>query len=83
MLQDRTWATSGMVDRVIAEDSTLALQQRAEDVGFNHVVVTPMGGDRVFLHCTGGEDIWHVFNDALHFFWYVVQQYSYVVGDGC
>lgn len=46
----------------------LALQQRLEDAGFNYVVVTPMGGDRVFLHCIGAEDIWHVFNDALHFF---------------
>lgn len=27
-----------------------------------------MGGDRVFLHCNGGEDIWQVFNDAVHFF---------------
>jgi hypothetical protein len=27
-----------------------------------------MGGDRVFLHCNDGEDIWKVFNDALHFF---------------
>jgi len=57
MFEDRKWATSGMVASVITEDSTIALQQRVEDEGFNFVVVTPMGGDRVFLHCTGGEDI--------------------------
>jgi len=68
VLADRMWATSGMVATVITEDSTLALQQKVEDAGFNHVVVTPMGGDRVFLHSTEGEDIWHVFNNALHFF---------------
>ena len=66
--QDRNWATSGMVSTVISGDSTLSLQQCVEDAGFNCVVVTPMGGDRVFLSCTGGEDIWHVFNNALHFF---------------
>jgi len=25
-------------------------------------------GDRVFLHCNNGEDVWKVFNDAVHFF---------------
>ena len=39
-----------------------------EDVKFSNVVVTPMGGDRVFLHCNDGGDIWQVYNDALHFF---------------
>jgi len=68
LLVDRTWATSGMVASVLVYDSTLALQQKIKDDGFKHVVVTPMGGDRVFLYCTGGEDILHVFNDALHFF---------------
>jgi len=57
-----------MVASVLVGDSTLALQQRVEDAGFQYVVVTPMGGERVFLHCTDGEDIWHVFNNALHFF---------------
>jgi len=27
-----------------------------------------MGGDRVFIHCNGGEDVWTVFNDAINFF---------------
>jgi len=66
--EDRKWATSGMVATALVEDSILALQQKVGDASFNHVVVTPMGSDRVFLHCTGGEDIWHVFNDAIHFF---------------
>ena len=68
VLADRMWATSGMVALVLVDDSTLALQHKIEDAGFNHVMVTPMGGDRFFLYCTGGEHIWHVFNDALHFF---------------
>ncbi|CAG9768404.1 unnamed protein product [Ceutorhynchus assimilis] len=57
-----------MIARVIAGDSALDLQQRVEDAGFPNVVVTPMGGDRVFLNCSGDEDIWQVFNGALHFF---------------
>lgn len=68
LLADRTWATSGMVASVVGEDSTVALQQKVNDAGFINVMVIPMGGDRVFLYCTGGEDIWHVFNEALHFF---------------
>lgn len=66
--EDRLWADGGMVAKVVSGDSSLSLQQRVEDAGFTNVVVTPMGGDRVFLYCTGGEDIWKVFNDAVHFF---------------
>jgi hypothetical protein len=68
MPEDLVWANGGMVARVVSGDSSLSLQQRVEDAGFTSVVVTPMGSDRVFLHCIGGEDIWKVFNDALHFF---------------
>jgi hypothetical protein len=45
----------------------LALQQRVEDAGFHYVDVTPVGGDRVFLQCSNGRDIWQVFNDAVDF----------------
>lgn len=65
---DRTWASTGMVATVIAGNSAVAMQQRVDDAGFPHVVVTPMGGDKVFLHCSDGGDIWEVFNNALHFF---------------
>jgi hypothetical protein len=51
VLQDHNWATSGMVATAVTGDSTLSLQQRVEDAGFNSVVVTPMGSDWVFLHC--------------------------------
>jgi hypothetical protein len=44
MEEDRNWADKGMVATVFRGDSTLALQQRIEDAGFNTVVVTPMGG---------------------------------------
>jgi len=67
-LVDRQWSQSDMVASELEGDSTLSLQQRIEDTGFMSVVVTPMGGDRVILHSTSGEDIWQVFNDALHFF---------------
>jgi len=66
--EDHNWGETGMVASMLVGDLTLALQQRVEDAGFQSVVVTPMGGDHVFLHCTGGEDIWHVFNNALNYF---------------
>lgn len=64
---DRTWASTIMVATVIAGNSAVAMQQRVDDAGFPHVVVTPMGGYKVFLHCYNGGDIWEVFNNALHF----------------
>jgi len=66
--EDRLWANRGMVTKVVSGDSSLSLQQRVDDAWFDNVVVTPMGSDRVFLHCVGEEDIWHVFNEAIHFF---------------
>jgi len=65
---DRMWASNNMVASVIEGDSSLALQHRVEDADFSHVIVTPMGGERVFLHCSDGGDIWKLFNHALHFF---------------
>ena len=66
--EDLKWAKSGMVASIIAGDSALALQQRVDEAGFGHVTVTPMGGDKVFIHCTGEEDIWQIFIDAIAFF---------------
>jgi len=65
---DRNWAKSEMVATVLGGDSSLALQQRVDDAGFNHVYVTPMGGDRVFLYCSDDNDVWQVFHNALDFF---------------
>jgi len=65
---DRRWASSGVVASVIAGDLTLAAQQRVEEAGFANVVVTPIGGDKVFLTCCGGEDVWQVINEAVDFF---------------
>lgn len=49
-------------------DSSLDLQQRVKDASFHNVVVTPMGGHKVFLHCLGTDDMLQVFNDAIDFF---------------
>lgn len=48
------WANEGMVATVTSGDSSLSLQQRVDDAGFVNVVVTPLGSDRVFIHCLGG-----------------------------
>jgi hypothetical protein len=47
--EDRRLASSGRVASVIEGDSALSLQHRVEDAGFSHVVVTPRGGDSMFL----------------------------------
>lgn len=65
---DSLWAFGGMVATVVSGDSSLSLQQRVEDADFLNVIVTPLGSDKVFLHCLGDEDVWKVFNDAIHFF---------------
>jgi len=57
-----------MVATIVTGDSTISIQQRVEDAWFTSVVVTPMGSDRVFLHCTRGDDIWQVFNSAIDLF---------------
>lgn len=66
--EDRLWFERGMVAKLIMGDSSLSVQQRVEDAGFNNVVVTPMGSDKVFIHGTGGADIWNIFNEAPDFF---------------
>ena len=67
-VEDRSWARSGMVSHVKAGDSALSFQQWIEDAGFPNVVVTPLGGDRVFLNCTGDEDFSKVLSGAQDFF---------------
>jgi len=66
--EDQSWANAGMVASVISGDSSLHIQQQFDDAGFNNVIVTPMGSDRAFLHCSNKADIWQVFNDAIDFF---------------
>jgi len=46
-----------MVAMIYTGDSVLALQQRMDEAGFGNVMVKPMGGDKVFLYCNGGEDV--------------------------
>jgi len=68
-LEDRKWAESSMVASIVSGDSVLAIQHRIDDASFHQMVVTPMGGNRVFLYCNNGENVWTVFNDVVHFFW--------------
>jgi hypothetical protein len=67
-VDDLEWAKAGVVATIASGDSVLALQQRLDEAGFGRVVVKPMGGDKVFFHCTGKEDIWKIVNDAISFF---------------
>ena len=67
-LENRGWADGGLVAKVVPGDSSLALQQMVDDAGFDNIVVTPMGSDMVFLHCSGGGDMLQVFYEAFDFF---------------
>ena len=67
-LEDREWVCSGMIAYVKAGDSILSFQQRIIDAGFPNVIVTPLGGDRVFLNCTGKDDFSKVYEGAQDFF---------------
>jgi len=66
--KDRAWASSGMVAHIKVGDSALSFQQRIKVVGFPNVTVTPLGGDRVLLHCTGGDNFSTVLKGAYEFF---------------
>jgi len=66
--EDRAWARAGVVATVVNGEPVLPLQQRVEDVRFHNFIVTPMGGDRVFLHCLDQVDVLQVFNDTVDFF---------------
>jgi hypothetical protein len=57
-----------MVAQIKAGDSVLSFQQRIEEAGFPNVTVTPLGGDRVLLNCTGWEVFSKVLKGALDFF---------------
>lgn len=66
--EDISWAQSGMVAEVIFGDSVIDIHHQVHDAGFPHVIVTPLGGDQVFMSSSDGRDIWNVFNDAVDFF---------------
>jgi len=38
-------------------ETIFSIQQRVEDAGFTDVMVIPMGGDNVFLHCRNHGDM--------------------------
>lgn len=42
---------------MVAGYSSLDVQQRVVDAGFHNVVVTPIGGDKMFLHCSSKVDM--------------------------
>ena len=66
--EDMDWAESGVVATVVLGETILSIQQRVDDVGFNNVEVISMGGDKVFLRSRNNEDIFHIFNESIHFF---------------
>ncbi|GAU51462.1 hypothetical protein TSUD_413600, partial [Trifolium subterraneum] len=65
---DVKWARKGVVATVINGEVVSMVQQRIEDAGFSDLVITPMGADKVFIHCNPQTDIMCIINGARQFF---------------
>jgi hypothetical protein len=51
---DVQWASQGLVATVMNGEAVPVVQNRIADAGFNDVVITPMGADKVFVRSVGG-----------------------------
>ncbi|WJX94029.1 hypothetical protein P8452_75494 [Trifolium repens] len=65
---DVQWAQNGIVATVINGEAVPMVQNRIVDAGFNDLVITPMGADKVFIRCTEGGDAMSVVGGAEEFF---------------
>ncbi|KAK2444862.1 heterogeneous nuclear ribonucleoprotein A0 [Trifolium repens] len=63
---DVQWAQNGIVATVI--NGVPMVQNRIVDAGFDDLVITPMGADKVFIRCTEGGDAMSVVGGAEEFF---------------
>jgi hypothetical protein len=55
---DVQWAKNGLVATVINGEAIHVVQNRITDAGFNDLVVTPMGADKVFICRPEGGMLW-------------------------
>lgn len=63
------WVSRSVVARVLNGEYILLLQQKIKDTSFENVrVIIQMGGDNVFLTCSGKENIIIITSEAFEFF---------------
>ncbi|MCI04034.1 sulfate transporter, partial [Trifolium medium] len=65
---DVQWAHNGLVATVINGEAIPVVQNRITDAGFNDLVITPMGADKVFIRSSKGDDAMLVVSGAEEFF---------------
>jgi hypothetical protein len=66
--EDVQWARHGLVATVINGEAIPVVQNRITDAGFEDLVITPMGADKVFLRRTEGGDVRALVAGAVDFF---------------
>ncbi|PNX75570.1 putative sulfate transporter, partial [Trifolium pratense] len=67
-LADAEWVHSGIVATVFNDEAIPVVQNRILDVGFNDVVLIPMGADKVFVRSSEGVDVMSTILNAKEFF---------------
>ncbi|PNX72734.1 putative sulfate transporter, partial [Trifolium pratense] len=65
---DVAWAQNGLVATIINGEAVPVVQSRIMDAGFNDVILTPMGADKVFVRCSSGNDVKAIITMAKEFF---------------
>ncbi|GAU50621.1 hypothetical protein TSUD_410220 [Trifolium subterraneum] len=65
---DVQWAHNGLVATIINGEAIHVVQNRITDAGFNDIVITPMGADKVFVRSSEGVDVLSIVSNAEEFF---------------
>jgi hypothetical protein len=79
--EDVQWAQKGLVATVINGEAIPVVQNRVIDAGFEDLVVTPMGADKVFLRRAEGGDAMSLVADAADFFKHIFSNWIRWVDD--
>jgi hypothetical protein len=74
-LEDVSWARRGVVATVSNGEAVPLVQQRIVDAGFDTVIITPLGADKVILHSGSVEEVMCIINRAKQFFDYFFSSY--------
>ena len=67
-VNDLSWANKGVVVSVVNGEVIPVIQRRIFDVGFDKLVIIPLGADKVFLRSLDDSDVSILFSQAPEFF---------------
>jgi len=68
IVDDKTWASKGLVVSVLNGDSIPVLQRRIFDAGFDKLVIIPLGANKVLLKTLDDGDVSSLLSGATDFF---------------